>query len=101
MSISIGPWSIVGPSKPQATTPEGGDFAILDASGEIIGETFARSSKSVTHDARAHAQLFAAAPQLMEALQNVLGFCATNQGFEAQMAIDDARAALAAAGVQS
>ena len=35
--------------------------------------------------------------ELVAALEDVLGFCATNQGMEAQMAIEAARAVLAKA----
>ena len=52
------------------------------------------------HIGIANARLIRYAPELLEALQNVLGFCATNQGTEAVQAIDDARIVLAKLGVE-
>lgn len=59
--------SIHGPSKPTGDAPEGGDYAIVE-DGQIIAETFHRSSPKHVHDALANAQLFCAAPDLLEAL---------------------------------
>jgi hypothetical protein len=42
------------------------------------------------------ANLFAAAPDMLEALKNMVGFCATGC-MEAEMAMDDARKAIAKA----
>lgn len=47
----------------------GGDFAIIDADGQIIAETFGRSSTTHTHDARTNAQQFAAVPELLDAVE--------------------------------
>ena len=44
----------------------------------------------------ANARLIAAAPELLEALRNMVGFCATTCP-EAEMAMDDARKAIAKA----
>lgn len=43
----------------------------------------------------ANTRLAAAAPDLLAALEHVLGFCTTRQGMEGEMAIDDARKLIA------
>lgn len=62
---ALGPLTSWGPSFPTPDTPEGGDYAIRDAKGQIVAETFARSDYTVTQPAKAYAQLFAAAPDLL------------------------------------
>lgn len=62
-----GPWIAAGPSRPTLDTPEGGDFAIA-AGREIIAEVFRRTSTTVLQDAHANAHLIAAAPELWDAL---------------------------------
>lgn len=63
--------TIRGPRAPTAGAPEGGDYAILE-DGQIIAETFFRSSPERTHDARANALLFRGAPDLLAACRTVL-----------------------------
>lgn len=68
--------------------------SVKSASGETIGSWYAGfASGTVTH---ANARLIAAAPELLEALKNMVGFCATTCP-EAEMAMDDARKAIAKA----
>lgn len=72
--------------------------ADLDKIAEEIGEHFGHSSiHSIAFDGlRVGGRRSAAAPELLEALKNVVGFCATGCQ-EAEMAMDDARAAIAKA----
>lgn len=62
-----GPLIVKGPSKPTADTPEGGDYAILDADGQIIAETFRAvcPGEKGLRPAEANARLFAAAHALL------------------------------------
>lgn len=62
--------TIRGPSAPMADASEGGDYAIVE-DGQIIAETFFRSSPEHTHDARANALLFRAALDLLEVAQAI------------------------------
>lgn len=70
MSHTPGPLTIQGPSQPSSDTPEGGDYAIRDTTGKIIAETFARVDygSAGLRPALDNARLFAAAPDLLEAL---------------------------------
>ena len=65
----LGSLTSFGPSFPTPDTPEGGDYAIRDAKGQIVAETFARSDYTVTQPAEAYARLFAASPDLLRACQ--------------------------------
>jgi hypothetical protein len=69
---TAGPLTLVGPSRPTLDTPEGGDYAVYDAHGQIIAETFARSSLTERHPARENAMLFAAATDLLRELQHAV-----------------------------
>lgn len=84
-------WSVSGPSKPGLDAPEGGDYAVI-CDGQIIGEAFFRSSPQHTHDAYGNARLFAAAPNLLAALTDLLA--AMDDGSE-EPTLVRARAALA------
>lgn len=59
--ISATPWTTKGPRMVDMAA----DYAILDATGEIIGEAFGRSAVSRFHPGEANAKLFAAAPELL------------------------------------
>lgn len=48
---------------------DGGDYAIVDSSGAIIGEAIHRVGPTATRPAAANARLWAAAPDLLEALK--------------------------------
>lgn len=58
------PWRFYGPAKPTPDAPEGGDYCIRDADGNVIGEFFFRSSEGTTHDAHGNARLAASAPEM-------------------------------------
>ncbi|KKL25167.1 hypothetical protein LCGC14_2408040 [marine sediment metagenome] len=51
---------------------DGGDFAIVDVNGHIIGQAHLIVALGVTMPAKANATLWAAAPELLKALQTVL-----------------------------
>jgi hypothetical protein len=73
-----GPFGARGPSAPTANTPEGGDYAITDAAGNIIAEVFHRSGEHTTHPARENALLFKAAPKMLATLRRVAARCPTD-----------------------
>lgn len=50
---------------------ERGDCAIIDSAGKIVGEAFALVGPGETRPARANADLWAAAPDLLEALASL------------------------------
>ncbi len=50
---------------------DGGGYVIIDARNEIIAEAFHRTEENNYHDAKANATLYAAAPELLEALQEI------------------------------
>ena len=64
-----GPLSIKGPSLGEMANDAGGDYAILDEEGLIIGESFCRVSTDEIRPARENATLWAAAPEMYEALE--------------------------------
>ncbi|HUT87762.1 MAG TPA: hypothetical protein VMX15_06735 [Candidatus Heimdallarchaeota archaeon] len=61
-----GPLSIKGPSLGEMANDAGGDYAILDEEGLIIGESFCRVSTDEIRPARENATLWAAAPEMYE-----------------------------------
>ncbi len=67
-----GPWRTSGPSKVVSAISDGGDYAILDADGEIIAEAIRQVGPSDFRPANANARLIAAAPDLLEALEAIL-----------------------------
>lgn len=72
-----GPWTAKGPSKPVPDAPEGGDWAILDSKGEIIGEAFRHVSQGENglRPAEQNARLMAAAYSMREALRLAKRLC--------------------------
>lgn len=101
-----GPWMAYGPALPTTDSPEGGDYCVMDGGTNVIAEAFYRVSEGVggTHNAEANARLIAAAPLMLEALQDVLReFVDPNQGLDqfdsaiVRKAVERARAAIAAA----
>lgn len=95
---SVTGWTVQGPSGPSIDTPEGGDYAVLE-NNQIIGEAFARSSETTTHDARKNAILFAASKDLLAALQALTDrIGAFNQQTCCAPEFERARAAIAKAG---
>ena len=69
MSYSRGPLRISGPSQAGIRRGDGGDYAIVEPGGIIIGEAFHRVGEEGYRDAKANAQLWAIAPKLLEALE--------------------------------
>lgn len=61
----------------QAKGPVDGEFdcaivAVIDGQPQVIGEAFGRSSETARPPARANATLWAAAPELLEALESIM-----------------------------
>jgi hypothetical protein len=80
MAYTLGPLTTNGPSPGiQKGFDDGGDYAIVDKHGHIIGEAIHRVSYHVDADAEANAQLWSAAPDLLEACKalanEVRGIC--------------------------
>lgn len=63
------PLSIQGPSKPQPGRSDGGDFAIVDAQGHIIGEAIRLVAEGEERPALENAVLWSISPQLLDALE--------------------------------
>jgi len=73
MTHTPGPWDFTGPSPGKMKGyDDGGDYAII-ARG-IIAEAFHRIDDDTYADAEANARLIAAAPDLLEALENALAY---------------------------
>ena len=74
---TLGPLTIKGPSPGDNTgCDDGGDYAIIDGKGKIIAEAiskvdFAGGGGYDTRPAKANAQLYAAAPDLLEACRQL------------------------------
>ena len=66
-----GPLNIMGPSPGGGPNDDGGDYAVLDSAGCIIGEAICRVEPGETRDARANATLWAAAPEMYKALKRI------------------------------
>lgn len=63
--------TINGPSSGNAPGDDGGDYAIFDADGNIIGEAFRVIAAGIEADAKANAQLFATAPEMERLLRKI------------------------------
>lgn len=96
-----GPLTISGPSPGRdRDIDDGGDYAILDSYGHIIGQAHRLVAPGTFMPAEANATLWAAAPQLLEALEWAMPFCPIPKGIEPtayQEAYRTARAAIEAA----
>ena len=64
-----GPLGIEGPSLGGGPIDDGGDFAICDSTGAIIGEAICKTGPGEYYPARENATLWAAAPEMYEALE--------------------------------
>lgn len=60
---------ISGPSLGSGSNDDGGDYAIIEPGGIIVGEAYHRVGESAYRDAEANARLWAAAPDMAEALK--------------------------------
>lgn len=69
MTYSKGPLRITGPS--QGKDHYSGDYAIIEPGDVIIGGAFRHAGKDGDRDAEANARLWAAAPELLEALETL------------------------------
>jgi hypothetical protein len=67
-----GPLTIHGPSDGKGPYDDGGDYAIVDADGKIIGEAIHKVDYAEFRPARANAHLWAAAPDLLVACEEAL-----------------------------
>lgn len=67
MTYTKGPLKITGPSPGTGPGDDGGDYAIYE-SGVIIGEAIHRADENEYRNAEANARLWAAAPDLLAAL---------------------------------
>ena len=82
---TLGPWHARGPSQPDNTG--GRDWCVLDDDGKIIAECFEHVGFSddrktyAVRPAEANARLIAAAPEMLEALEQV----ARDAGLEASV----------------
>ncbi|APU89175.1 hypothetical protein Rctr71_057 [Virus Rctr71] len=63
---------VVGPSKVMSNHSDGGDYAIVNEDGHIIGEAIHRVSEKVYLDAKANAQLWATSHRLLDACENLV-----------------------------
>jgi hypothetical protein len=72
MSYTKGPLWISGPSQGKERNDDGGDYAIVEPGGIIIGEAFHRVGEDAYRDAEANARLWASAPNLLAALETLL-----------------------------
>ena len=70
MEQTKGPWRAAGPSC--SPLHDAGDYAIHDADGAIIAETFLQVSKDGTRPAEANAKLMAASPRLLEVAHAIM-----------------------------
>lgn len=66
-----GPLEIKGPSLGGTSDDDGGDYAILDAKGCIIGEAICVVETDGTRPARENALLWKVAPEMYEALEDI------------------------------
>lgn len=95
-----GPWKAVRAESPDNTG--GFDWAILDANSRIVSEAFEHVGQlSGGYDKRpaeANARLIAAAPDLLEALQEILGYRGgADNALDDEYVMERARAAIAKA----
>lgn len=98
-----GEWTIKGPSRGLRDFDDGGDYAIVVDGNQIIAEVIRRTDTETYQPAFANAHLIAAAPTMLEALEQINEFACYTQ--ENQDARDDmllnignaARAAIAKA----
>jgi len=67
-----GPLGIEGPSLGDGSNDDGGDYAICDNSGAIIGEAIYKTGPGEHYPARNNALLWAAAPKMYEALDRIV-----------------------------
>ena len=76
-----GPLTIHGPSPGGTSYDDGGDYAIRDPKGHIIGEAICFVESSYTPmPAEDNARLWAASPNMLEALNNAVSNCPTCGG---------------------
>jgi hypothetical protein len=102
-----GPYTVKGPSKGRVDNGvrhAAGDYAIMDADDKIIGEAYnlVDYGKDGTRPAEANARLFASAPELLAACENMVRLAATGDDVEdfavqMNMAMQQIRAAIAKA----
>jgi len=71
MAHTKGPFYIEGPSSVSGPYDDGGNYAILDANGDIIGEAFESVAAGIKADAKANALLFSAAPEMKSLLLKI------------------------------
>lgn len=95
------PLTVKGPSPGlDRGTDDGGDYAIVDAENHIIGEAFHLVARGgVTKPAKANATLWAAAPELLNALDSIRVIAEGEPTIDATLVIIQrmARAAIQAA----
>jgi len=72
MSYTKGPLRISGPSQGREPDDDGGNYAIIESGGIIIGEAFHCIGKDAYRDARANARLWASAPDLLDELRLIV-----------------------------
>ncbi len=76
MEHTLGPLTIHGPSPGKTRCDDGGDYAILDVEGRIIGEAICYTERSyIPYPAKENAQLWAAAPETKEQRDELLEAC--------------------------
>ncbi len=76
MTHTLGPLTITDPSPGlDRTIDDGGDFAIIDADNHVIGQAHNLVARGVSRPAKANATLWAAAPELLEALKAIATDC--------------------------
>lgn len=69
MNHTSGPLGIKGPSEQEPPRSDGGDFAIVDEQGFIIGEAINRVDTNEYRPAKENAVLWSVSPQMLDTLE--------------------------------
>lgn len=88
---TAGEWTV---SRSKMATDGAFDYAISAADAPVIAEAFGRDAKGGWPNAEANARLIAAAPDMFEALRDVVTFAALYKGKMEDTLGDEALAAL-------
>lgn len=73
MKYTGAPLAVHGPSSGGGPIDSGGDYAIVDADGHVIGEAIHRVGRHNFRPAKANAKLWAKAPEMVAVLKELVG----------------------------